>query len=72
MHLGEEERGMDTVTELSRLADEDSGLVQFFDHALFFNHVVSFLGLVQCFDHGLRCHGASLLGMKREVKMRRG
>ena len=24
------------------------------------------------FEHGLWCHGASLLGMRREVKMRRG
>ena len=52
LHLGEGERGMDTVTGLNRLACEDSGLVQ-------------------CFDHGLWCHGASSLGMKREVKMRR-
>ena len=29
-------------------------------------------GLVQCFDHRVWCHGASSLGMKREVKMRGG
>ena len=29
------------------LAGEDSGLVQCFDHAVFFS------GLVQCFDHGV-------------------
>ena len=72
LHLGEGERGMDTVTQLGTLAGEDLGLVQCFDHALFFNHLVSFSGLVQCFDHRLWCHGASSLGMKREVKMRRG
>ncbi|KAM3743794.1 hypothetical protein ACB098_06G002100 [Castanea mollissima] len=72
LHLGKGERGMDTVTELGRLTGEDSGLVQCFDHALFFNHVVFFLGLVRCFDHRLWCHGASSLGMKNKVKMRRG
>ena len=51
LHLGEGERGMDMMIELGRLADEDSGLVQCFDHALFFNHAMFFLGLVQCFDH---------------------
>ena len=45
LHLGEGERGMDMMIELGRLADEDSGLVQCFDHAVFFS------GLVQCFDH---------------------
>ena len=72
LHLGEGERGMDTMTELGRIAGEDSGLVQCFDHALFFNHTMSFSGLVQCFDHKLWCHRASSLVMKREVKMRRG
>ena len=62
LHLGEGERGMDTVTQLGTLAGEDLGLVQCFDHALFFNHLVSFLGLVQCFNHRLWCHGASSLG----------
>ena len=34
LHLGEGERGMDTMTELGRLVGEDSGLVQCFDHKL--------------------------------------
>ena len=34
MENGKGERGMDTVIELSRLAGEDSGLVQCFDHGL--------------------------------------
>ena len=29
-------------------------------------------GLVQCFDHRVWCHGDSSLGMKREVKIRKG
>ena len=51
--LGRGRESMDMMIELSRLISEDSGLVQCFDHALFFNHAVFFLGLVQCFDHGV-------------------